>query len=112
MPQDKKGKKTSVRESKPLAASPKLVPTGDGDSVLVRGSGYSSLSMRPAKEWNSDSDYRKKYSKAAKYADKKMGERARKKTLDRHYKATGSKPSSQVIKEKYNRLGSSFTSDM
>ena len=111
MPQEKP-KKTAVRDSIPLSKSPKFVPTGDGDSVLVRGTGYSSSSMRPAKDWNSDADYRKKYSKAAQHANKKMGERARKSALNRHYKATGSKPIIQTAKEKYNRLGGSFTNDM
>jgi hypothetical protein len=104
-------KKSQVRESKPLAET--YVPTGDGDSVLVRGSGKSSYSMRPAKNWNlAPKEYRKKYGQAMRHADKKLGERKRSELLKRHYKATGTKPKTQKIKEKYNRFGGSFTSEM
>lgn len=110
MPQ-KKPKKSKVRESKPLAET--YVPTGTGDSVLVRGTGASSHSMMPAKNWyNAPTEYRKKFGQAMKYADKKRAETLRSEKLKRHYKATGTKPKTQTIKEKFNRLGSSFTSDM
>ena len=107
MPQDKKGKKTSVRSSKPLDSSPIIIPVSydykgnpSQDSIAMP----KSRSMWTGKPIGGGQhiDGRAPMNKNQRKALKSM-------ITEKGVKRAGGRT---LKKEKYNRLGGSFTSDM